>query len=471
MAGPDHTARIAPIGYPGPALTRRGLVALGAATATNLGPDRAAAATPAAPPGDDAGLGGDANPAGRSALISDTPTATRPDPQADWRDFSASEVQLAFRCHGMQAEFLREPVTPLGAHFLLIHFDVPRLSAQDYAIELGGRVRHPRRVPLRELQERRVLTQAVTLECAGTGRSTMRPRAAYVPWSREAIGTYRWTGTPLRPLLEQAGLLDGAREVLFTGWDTGVDLGVEHAFERSLPLAEALRDEVMLAWEANGQPLLPQHGFPLRLVVPSWYGMTSVKWLRAITVLDRPFEGVEQAQVYRYQQEKGEAGEPVSRKRVNSVILPPGIPDLITRRRFIAPGRHAIQGMAWSGAGRITGVEVSTDGGAEWRAARLTPATEDRFAWQQWHAEWEAGTLGDHVLACRARDEAGNVQPLDAQAVWNRQGMGGNSVQRIAVTVQVGVGVAATRVPSPTRVAVPGARPPPAQDIAGGVVP
>lgn len=458
----DRTPPASPAARPDPALTRRGLVALSAAAATTLGLNRAAAQdAPAAPPGDELPLGGDAKPAGRCATVSDTPTAERPPPQQDWRDFSASEVELAFRCHGMQAEFLREPITPLGAHFLLIHFDVPRLDARGYSVALGGHVRRPRHVALHELQRRHVITQAVTLECAGTGRSTMRPRSIYVPWFREAIGTYRWTGTPLRPLLEQAGLLDGAREVLFTGWDTGVDLGVEHAFERSLPLEEALRDEVMLAWEANGQPLLPQHGFPLRLVVPSWYGMASVKWLRAITVLDRPFEGVEQARVYRYQQGADDPGEPVTRKRVNSAILPPGIPDLVTRRRFLAPGRHTIQGMAWSGAGRVVHVEVSTDGGANWREARLAPVVHGPFAWSQWSAEWEVTAQGDYVLACRARDEAGGVQPLDAQETWNRQGMGGNAVQRLAVTVQDGVGVSGTRVPSPTRVAVPGAKPPP----------
>lgn len=460
----NHILPTALAGRLDPALTRRGLVALSAAATTTLGLNRAAAAAPAP-------LGGDAKPAGRCAAVSDAPTAERPEPQANWRDFSASEIELAFRCHGMQAEFLREPITPLGAHFLLIHFDVPQVSARDYAVALGGHVRHPRWVKLRELQQRRVLTQAVTMECAGTGRSTMRPRSIYVPWFREAIGTYRWTGTPLRPLLEQAGLLDGAREVLFTGWDTGVDLGVEHAFERSLPLAEALRDEVMLVWEANGQPLLPQHGFPLRLIVPSWYGMASVKWLRAITVLDQPFEGVEQAQVYRYQQEKGEAGEPVRQKRVNSAMLPPGIPDLVTRRRFLAPGRHTIQGMAWSGAGRIAHVDVSIDGGARWNTTRLAPTTPDRFAWTQWSAEWDADAPGDYVLACRARDEAGNVQPFDAQETWNRQGMGGNSVQRVAVTVQTGVGVAATQVPSPTRVAVPGARLPPSPGIPSLIAP
>ena len=289
----------------------------------------------------------------------------------------------------------------------------------------------------------------------------MRPRAVYVPWFKEAIGTYQWTGTPLRPLLEQAGLLDDAVEVLFTGWDTGIDLGVEHAFERSLPIAEAMRDEVMLAWEANGQALLPQHGFPLRLIVPSWYGMASVKWLRAITVLNKPFQGIQQAKVYRYQQRKGESGEPVHKKRVHSVMMPPGIPDLITRHRFLPPGRHTLQGMAWSGAGRITRVELSTDGGAHWSDAELVSTSADRFAWVQWRRDWQADRPGEYMLACRATDEAGDVQPVDPNARWNRQGMGANGVQQTPVTVRPGIGIARSQVPSATQSVVAGAEVPP----------
>lgn len=397
---------------------------------------------------------------GVCSSIPDTPTVARPEPEANWRDFSAAETSLAFRNHGMQAELLREALTPLGAHYLLIHFDIPKLAAPGYEIAIGGRVRNPARVSLDALKQRRAMTQAVTLECAGTGRSTVHPRAAYVPWGKEDIGTYQWTGTPLRSLLEEAGLLDDAIEILFTGWDTGIDLGVEHAFERSLPIAEALRDEVMLAWEANGQPLLPQHGFPLRLVVPRWYGMASVKWLRAITVLNEPFKGVEQAQVYRYQQVKGELGEPVTIKRVHSLITPPGLPDLISRHRFLAPGRHTLQGTAWSGAGRIVRVEVSTDGGLQWRDAALVKVFDDPYAWMQWRVDWEVNASGDHVLLSRATDDAGNIQPLDPQDRWNRQGMGVNGVQRVAVTVQSGIGSAGIGVPSQARAVLAGARVP-----------
>lgn len=429
----------------------------------------AAAALTAVPGKANASTSGSADELPPCTTVPSLPTAERPDPQQNWRVFSAPEAQLAFRNHGMQAELLREPITPLGAHFLLIHFDVPRLESQNYSVAIGGRVQNSMRVTLDEIQSRPRMTQAVTMECAGTGRSTMHPRAVYVPWFKEAIGTYEWTGTSLRPLLEQSGILKDATEVLFTGWDTGVDLGVEHAFERSLPIAEALRDDVMLAWEANGQPLLPQHGFPLRLIVPGWYGMTSVKWLRAITVLNKPFEGIQQEKVYRYQQVKGERGAPVQRIRVHSVMMPPGIPDLISRHRFLAPGVNALQGKAWSGAGRITGVTVSTDGGRTWKDATLKKVSGDKFAWVEWHYDWNA-TAGDYTLACRATDEAGNQQPLDPQERWNRQGMGGNGVQRLRVTVQPGTGAAQKRVPSETRVAVAGAKLPPMPNVTNDLI-
>jgi DMSO/TMAO reductase YedYZ molybdopterin-dependent catalytic subunit len=298
------------------------------------------------------------------------------------------------------------------------------------------------------------------MECAGTGRSTLHPRPVYVPWFKECIGTYEWTGTRLRPLLERAGLLDDAKEVLFTGWDTGIDMGVEQAFERSLPLADALHDEVMLAWAANGRPLLREHGFPLRLIVPSWYGMASVKWLRAITVLSEAFEGMQQGQVYMYRQTPGETGTPVRRKRVNSLMTPPGIPDMLSRHRYLAPGRQLLEGKAWSGMGRVTGVQVSTDGGASWGRADLTPVSGDPFAWVHWRFSWHAAP-GEYLLCCRATDDAENQQPLDPNERYNLQGNAVDGVQRIAVTVQAGIGMSRRDLPSHPHAVMPGAKVPP----------
>ena len=398
-----------------------------------------------------------AGPAGvaRADHVPDTPTPKRPPPEEN-KTFSPPEVELTFRNYGMPAEMLREPITPLGLHYLLIHFDVPRLDPDTYRVTIGGRVNNPMVLTLDDIKARDNVTQPVIMECAGTGRSTMHPRAIYVPWLEQAIGNYEWTGTPLGPILDEAGLLSDAVEVLFTGFDEGIDLGVEHAFERSLPVEQAMADGVMLAWEANGQPLLPQHGFPLRLLVPTWYGMASVKWLRAITVLREPFKGVEQAKVYRYQQTADEPGEPVTTKRVHSVLMPPGIPDLITRYRFVSPGPQTLQGMAWSAGIPITRVEVSTDGAQTWTDAELLPAVGP-FSWTPFRSVWQATTPGEYELAVRATDAGGNVQPVDPNAVWNRQGMGGNGVQRLRVRVQEGIGTASSTVPSTPRIVVDGA--------------
>ena len=199
------------------------------------------------------------------------------------------ELGLAARNHGMPLEMLREPITPLGLHYLLIHFDIPDL--RDYRLAVGDRT-----FTLDELRSRERVTLPVTLECAGNGRALLEggERAASQPWLSEAVGTAEWTGTPLAPLLRETGLADGAVEIVFTGADRGIQGGVEHAYARSLPVEEALRGDVLLAYEMNGVPLLPQHGAPLRLVVPGWYGMTHVKWLTSVEAVERPFEGWQQ---------------------------------------------------------------------------------------------------------------------------------------------------------------------------------
>src|SRR5207253_6613032 len=144
-------------------------------------------------------------------------------------------------------------------------------------------------------------------------------------WLQDAVGMAEWTGTPLAPLLAEAGLDGDSAEVVFGGLDRGFQGGVEHAYERSLPLDEALGDDVLLAYEMNGQPLPPQHGFPLRLVVPGWYGMTNVKWLQRITVVPEPFAGPQQSRAYRFRQHDDEPGTPVTRMAPRSLMIPPGI--------------------------------------------------------------------------------------------------------------------------------------------------
>src|SRR5207302_4874376 len=200
-----------------------------------------------------------------------------------------------------------------------------------------------------EIKRRPAATRAVTLECAGNGRADLSPRPLSQPWLFEAVGTAEWTGTPLRPLLEEAGPLEGALEVVFTGMDRGIQGGVEQHYERSLSVAEALREEVLLAYAVNGQPLPPQHGFPLRLVVPGWYGMTHVKWLRSISVAAEPFRGWQQEVAYHLRDSEDEQGLPVTRILPRSLLVPPGIPDFLTRSRFLDAGPCVLEGRAWSG--------------------------------------------------------------------------------------------------------------------------
>jgi DMSO/TMAO reductase YedYZ molybdopterin-dependent catalytic subunit len=343
---------------------------------------------------------------------------------------SIEELQLAARNHGMPLEALRWPVTPVGLHYLLIHYDIPVVDPGAWRLRVGGRVRRPLELSLEDLRAWPAVTRPVTMECAGNGRALLEPHVVSQPWLSEAVGTAEWTGVPVRDLLEQAGVEDGAIEVLFTGLDRGVEGGVEQDYQRSLPLAEAT-DGPLLAYAVNGSPLPPQHGFPLRLIVPGWYGMTSVKWLARIEALDEPFAGYQQAVGYRMRSHEDDPGTPVTRIMPRALMVPPGIPDFLTRRRHLTPGPCTLEGRAWSGWGTIDAVEVSVDGGASWAPAQLgdEPAPG---AWRSWTFEWDA-TAGEHELCPRARDAAGNRQPVDAD--WNVGGYANTSVQRVPVTV------------------------------------
>ena len=273
-------------------------------------------------------------------------------------------------------------------------------------------------------------TIPLTLDCDCNLRRGVSPRSHSMPWGLEAVGTALWTGTPLAPLIERARPKSGTVDFAFIGADRGFDKGVEHDFGRSLT-PEQLRDlDVLLVHGMNGQPLLPQHGAPLRLIVPGWYGMASVKWLTRIEALLERYQGFQQVQTYRYRDSDEDPGRPVTSIRVKSLMVPPGIPDWSTRARFLRPGPVTITGRAWSGDGApIEKVEFGV--GDEWHEARLEPQA-DRFAWAKWNFTWDA-TPGEHVFSCRATDATGATQPLSPP--WDVAGFGNNAVQRVAVLV------------------------------------
>jgi sulfane dehydrogenase subunit SoxC len=349
-----------------------------------------------------------------------------------WQGVTLSELGQAARNHGMHLEGLRYDVTPVGMHYLVIHFDIPPADEATWTVEVDGLVDHPLTLSMDDIRSRPAVTRPVTMECAGNGRVLMPPRAESQPWLLEAVGNSAWTGTPLPPILEEAGLRPEAIELVFTGADHGIQGDVEQDYQWSFSLADIERDDVLLAYALNGLPLPPQHGYPIRLLVPDWYGMCSVKWLRKITAIAEPFDGF-QLSSYRIRQDPDGVGEPVTKKAVRALMVPPGFTDFPGRQRFLDAGPCRLTGRAWSGDGHVVRVEISTDGGRTWSDAELGREPASPSSWRAWSAEWIA-TPGEHELLVRGTDEAGNVQPIEAP--WNYGGFMNNMAQRIDVSVR-----------------------------------
>lgn len=344
--------------------------------------------------------------------------------------YTEDELRLANRNSGVLLETLGLDITPTGLHYLLNHFDVPLIEADTHKLSLGGACSNPFELSLDDIKGMPQVTLPVTLECAGNGRAGVSPRAHAMPWIYEAVGTSNWTGTPLKPLIDRAGLQSDAVEIVFFGADFGYDKGVGHLYGRSLTLDQIEELDVMLVYGMNGQPLLPQHGAPLRLLVPGWYGMASVKWLGRIEAVTQPFDGFQQMQTYRFREVAADPGHPVSQLRVKSLMVPPGVPDWGSRKRLLEPGPVTLIGRAWSGGGvPISRVEVEFAG--TWHDAQLAPAV-GTYAWTKWTCDWDAKP-GAQILRCRATDVEGNVQPLDPP--WDASGFGNNAAQKVHVFV------------------------------------
>jgi sulfite dehydrogenase len=344
---------------------------------------------------------------------------------------TAEELQLAARNHGMPLEALQYELTPPGLHYTLTHYDIPMVDVDRWQLSITGSVRRPREFDLAALRQLPSRTVRVTLECAGNGRARLHPRPISQPWLVEAVGTADWTGVPLVDLLDDAGVNDDAVDLVFTGADHGVERGVEQDYQRGLTVADARHANVLVAYEMNGAPIPPQHGFPARLIVPGWYGMAQVKWLQSIEVISSEFEGFQNAVAYRLRNESGESGVPVTRIEPRALLMPPGFPDFMSRTRFVPAGEVTLTGRAWSGWAPVERVQLSTDGGANWDEATVDESA-DKWAWQLFSLTWQASP-GEYVLLVRAFDGAGHAQPQSA--AWNRGGFANNSAQETRVVV------------------------------------
>ncbi|MBW3661137.1 MAG: sulfite oxidase [Gemmatimonadetes bacterium] len=327
---------------------------------------------------------------------------------------------------GTPMEALCRPITPTDLFYVRNHFDVPEIEADEWRLRFGGVVERPLELALSDLRALPPRTLAVTLECAGNGRTRMRPVPSGTPWAFDAVSTARFTGTSLVHLLDAAGVRRGAVEVLFVGADgEEADPRSEAAFARSLPLDVARHPDTILAWGMNGSPLRPQHGHPVRLVVPGWYAVASVKWVARIDLLDAPFRGHWQTTKYVYDGMEGVPdGTPVEAMRVRAAIARPA------DGTSVPAGPVVVRGTAWSGAGRIRKVEVRVDDGA-WVEAALGRSA-GRHGATPWTWTWRA-RKGRRRIEARATDETGATQPL--VPVWNHHGYGNNVVQRVEIDV------------------------------------
>ena len=331
-------------------------------------------------------------------------------------------------------EALAREITPTEFHYVRSNFAVPD---HDGVLEIGGAVEKTTTLTIDDLRSMPAVERAVTLECAGNGRLETRPLPVGEPWGDYAVSTARWTGALLHEVLEQAKPSADGVEVRFQGADHGyyhlnpvlTDINRDDLrFERSLPLAHAtdLAAEILIAYEMNGKPLNRDHGAPFRLIVPHWYAVASVKWLKRIDVLTEPFAGEFQTGHYIYQW-PDRPHEPVTLMRVRARITDPAPGTTIN------VGTYTVRGKAWSGTGPVTQVDVSLTGEGEWHPAQLEPP-KGPYEWQEWSFDWKADDIGRHTLRARATDAAGNVQP--EVPPWNRLGYGNNAVEVVHVEVR-----------------------------------
>jgi DMSO/TMAO reductase YedYZ molybdopterin-dependent catalytic subunit len=320
-------------------------------------------------------------------------------------------------------------VVPAGRFYLRNHFNIPILDGERYRLSVSGLVEQPLDFSLEELQNLPSESRVVTLECAGNGRSLFTPVPPGEPWKLGAASTAEWTGVPLVEILDRARVRPGATEVVFRGADGGrvPDMDSPIRFERSLTVDQIHASGALLAYAMNGEPLTAAHGYPLRLIMPNWYAVASVKWLTDIIVTDAQFDGFYQAKRYWYEwvREDHEEREPVTFLNVRALITAPEPGMNIPR------GEIAIQGVAWSGAAEIAKVDVSLNGGL-WQGARLIGEPRSG-AWQWWELLTSIEQVGPLIVRARATDAAGRTQP--EQAEWNRLGYGNNSVHVVETQV------------------------------------
>jgi len=284
-------------------------------------------------------------------------------------------------------------LTPADEYFVRNHFDVPKLPSSS-ALRISGLVHSPFEISPADLARLPAHSVTVTTECAGNAVG--------------GVSTAEWEGVPLGALLKRAGLNPKAKFIRLVGADRGnVESEGSIPFARSIPLEKALHPDTIVAFRMNRAALPAEHGYPMRAIVPGWYGMDSVKWLAGIEALDHADTGYFMTHVYvatRLQTVVGSDQWPVRHMRVKSLVIDPH------DGASVAPGLVTLRGVAWAGENRIARVELTTDGGKSWVPATLGNDVRP-YTWVLWSYAWEAQTRGVYKISVRAADDRGNVQP------------------------------------------------------------
>jgi len=298
---------------------------------------------------------------------------------------------------------LTSAITPNDIFFVRNNYDGPEITPAQYVLQVDGEVENPLTLRLDDLKTLEQITQTITLECAGNGRSFHRPKASGIQWEYGAVGTAVWKGVRLADVLKMAKPRPTATHVVPDGNDAPPTPQAPD-FIRSHPIWKAVEPHTMIALEMNGQPVPHLHGGPARLIVPGWIGSASIKWLTRVTLADKEWGGPFMQRSYR----SPRADDPKQTYSLQSLECKSVIVNPLDGAQ-VAGGALTIHGFAWGGEGTIVAVDVSTDGGQSWKPATLT-GEEHRYAWRRWESAWDAKS-GQHTIMARASDSLGRLQP------------------------------------------------------------
>ncbi|MEC5423916.1 sulfite oxidase [Virgibacillus sp. C22-A2] len=328
--------------------------------------------------------------------------------------------------------FLPEDHLQTDLFFRRNHFTYPSLTNSSYWLPIVGAVHTPILFSFKDLVQMPSHTVKVVLECAGNKRNLFKPKVFGEQWEKGALSMGRWKGVSLKTLLNVTGLKHDATEVVAEGYDYGNRTDIDHTFSymRSLPIEKALHPDTIIAYAYNDKPIPFKHGFPLRLIVPQWYAMASVKWIKQIRIINKKFHGPFQSIDYvYYPQKESDAGAyPVTYNRVNSIIQQP------LNREVLDTGLHIIKGIAWTGKGTISKVELSVDHGETWIRAVIDRPYNANYEWINWSYEWEISKKGEYTLMAKATDSFNRTQP--PEAMWNRKGYGYNAIDTVVIKIE-----------------------------------